>query len=68
VVDIEEVLEPIVSSRSAFVIDLLTHKEAIDHDIGLYIEKRFGDTPFKSWPIEIQIEAKIALIEKADGM
>ncbi|KAE8454432.1 hypothetical protein EG329_000054 [Mollisiaceae sp. DMI_Dod_QoI] len=66
--DIEEVLDPMASSGSAFTVDLSAYKEAVDRDIGLHIEKRFEDTSFKSWSDEIKLEAKAALIEKADGM
>jgi hypothetical protein len=68
VVDIERVLEPMASSYTNIGIDLTAHKKAVDHDIGLHIDKTFDMEPFKSWPDPIQAEAKATLIEKADGM
>jgi len=56
------------SSLSNITIDLSARKEAVNRDIGLHIDNTFDTVPFKSWPSDIQAEAKIALIEKADGM
>jgi hypothetical protein len=67
--DIERVLKVILCSNSAFDIDLTVIREAIDHDIGLYINETFRtDETFKSWKDEWKDEAKCALIDKADGM
>ncbi|KUJ09733.1 uncharacterized protein LY89DRAFT_761415 [Mollisia scopiformis] len=66
--DIDEVLQPMASSTSASNVDLWQYKAAVDHDIGLHIDKRFSEAPFRSWPEDIQLEARTALIEKADGM
>ncbi len=66
--DIEAVLEPIASSDSNVDIDLSAHRKAVDHDIGLHVDKTFDTVPFKSWPDSIKAEAKAALIERADGM
>jgi hypothetical protein len=67
--DIEAVLQPMASSHSNINIDLSAHKSAVDHDIGLHIDNTFSTKePFKSWPDFIQVEAKAALIKKADGM
>jgi hypothetical protein len=66
--DIDAALEPMTSSPSNITIDLSARKEAVDRDIGLHIDNTFDTIPFKSWPSDIKAEAKVALIEKADGM
>ena len=68
IADIDTALEPVASSHSNIKIDLSAQKEAVDRDIGLYIDNCFDTQPFKSWPGVMQAEAKAALVEKADGM
>lgn len=67
-VDIEKALGPMLDSPSNANIDLSTHQEAVDSDIGLHIDRTFDAEPFRSWSDVIKSEAKAALIEKADGM
>jgi hypothetical protein len=66
--DIEAVLNPLLSSPSKIAIDLSIYKEAVNHDIGLYIDQTLATSDYESWPESIRVEARATLIEKADGM
>jgi hypothetical protein len=48
IVDIDAKLESFTSSHSHIEIDLSAHREAVDRDIGLYIDSNFDTEPFKS--------------------
>jgi hypothetical protein len=47
---------------------LSIYREAIDKDIGFYIDKTLDTSDYNSWPGSIKAETRDTLIEKADGM
>jgi hypothetical protein len=67
-VDIAKAMTPLLAISSNTTIDLLIYKEAIDHDIGLYIDKTFDSSDFVDWPKAVKQEARATLTENADGM
>jgi hypothetical protein len=66
--DIEAAISPLLSAPSQFGMDLSVYREAVDHDIGLHIDKTLDFPDYTSWPLAIKAEARAKLIEKADGM
>jgi ankyrin repeat domain-containing protein 50 len=66
--DIEAVLNPLLSSPSKIAVDLSIYKDAVDHDIGLHIDKTLVSSDYDSWPDTIKTEARATLIRNADGM
>lgn len=69
-VDIERAFAPlfVIPSTRNMDLNLLTHREKIDYDISLYIDKTPGSETYTDWPEELKIEARQALVERADGM
>lgn len=65
--DIEIAIIPLLSTPTNAV-DLASCKEAVDHDIRLYIDKTFSSPRYSFWPTGIKTEAREKLIENADGM
>jgi hypothetical protein len=66
--DIEAVLKPLLSAPGKTDISLRDHKDAIDADIGLYIDKNFASEDYRSWRDNIKEESRTELIQKSDGM
>jgi hypothetical protein len=66
--DIEAMLKPLLSPPSKTAVDLLIYKYAVDHDIGLYIDKTLATADYDSWPDTVKAEARSTLIKNADGM
>jgi hypothetical protein len=50
------------------MIDLTIHRNALDHDIELFIDLTLSSYKYCSWPEIIRAEARESLIERADGM
>lgn len=67
-VDIETAMTPLLVISTNTTIDLLIYKEAVHHDIGLYIDKTLESSDVESWPPSIKAKARSTLIQKADGM
>jgi hypothetical protein len=65
--DIEAMLGPVLSSPSNAAVDLSVYKNAVDHDIGLYIDKTLASSRYDSWK-DFKAEVRATLIENADGM
>ncbi|KAE9381121.1 hypothetical protein N431DRAFT_1674 [Stipitochalara longipes BDJ] len=56
-------------SRTAKAIDLHNQSTDVNNDISTYIDERFASQAnFRSWPIDLKLEARSALIKKADNM
>ena len=51
-----------------YPIDLETHQQEVDNDIGIFIDERLVSPEFNSWPQETKRRVKEALTGKADGM
>ncbi len=66
--DIEISYRSIESRFEKWDIDLSAYKPAIDHDIGLFIDRTLSSIAYNSWPRELKDETKKGLIEKSDGM
>ena len=66
--DIEESLKPLFTCPAATRIDLETHQQEVDTDIGIFIDERLKSPDFNSWPRKTKRSVKEALTEKADGM
>lgn len=58
----------LLSLPSRVAVDLSIYKDAVDKDIGLYIDKTLSSSDYDSWPVSTKAVAKTALIKKADGM
>jgi ankyrin repeat domain-containing protein 50 len=61
-------MKPLLSIPTSATVDLLIYKDAVDRDIGFYIDKTLDPSDFESWPPSIKAEARRTLIQKADGM
>jgi hypothetical protein len=56
-------------SKTAIAIDLHNQYSEVNQDISTYIDERFASwANFRSWPTELKLEARSALIKKADNM
>ncbi|KAG4441669.1 hypothetical protein IFR05_002876 [Cadophora sp. M221] len=66
--DIEASYRAIESTSEKWDINLSAYKPAIDHDIGLLIDRTLSSTSYNTWPQELKDEARMELIEKSDGM
>lgn len=64
--DIERFFISISSPWRKKDIDLSVYRPAIDHDIGLYIDRTLSS--YNLWPDELKAEARSELIKRADGM
>jgi hypothetical protein len=49
-------------------LDISSHLQEIERDIGEYIDSTLTNTNYSSWPIHIKAEVRKVLIEKSDGM
>jgi hypothetical protein len=65
--DIEAALDriPLTSEDK---IDLLQFRDAIDHDMGIFVQQRLDSPEFNDVSDETKVLAKSSLLEKADGM
>lgn len=66
--DIEAAWEPLSKEPHRVVVDSESHRESLNRDIGIYIDHTLDLAAYQSWPVSIKVEARRALIEKADGM
>jgi hypothetical protein len=66
--DIRISFEALECSSMNIDIDLSKYKPAINHDIGLYIDKILASAAYKSWPDGLKKEARTTLIKNSDGM
>lgn len=66
--DIEAAFKPMLRGSGHIDINLNFYEPAVEHDIGLHIDKILGARAYQTWPEEIKSEAKKRLIEKAEGM
>jgi hypothetical protein len=66
--DIEAAFKPMLRGSGHIDINLNFYEPAVEHDIGLPIDKILGARAYQTWPEEIKSEAKKRLIEKAEGM
>jgi hypothetical protein len=66
--DIEAKFSKLLRTPTAKEIDLRCFREAVDHDIGTYIQQRFDSSDFDEISMENKDLAKAILVEKADGM
>lgn len=66
--DIETVLNPLLSSPAKIALDLSIYKDAVNRDIGLYIDKTLATSDYDSWLESVKAEARATLIQNADGM
>jgi hypothetical protein len=69
-VDIEKGFKTLflASAPASIDVNLLTYRNKVDYDIGLYIDKTLASETYDEWSEEIKKEVREALIEKADGM
>jgi len=66
--DIEAKFSKLLRAPTAKEIDLRYFREAVDHDINIYIQQRFDSSDFDELSEENKDLAKEILVEKADGM
>jgi hypothetical protein len=66
--DIEIVLGPILTMPFKTAVDLSIYRDAVNHDIGLFIDETLASSKYNSWPDSIKTEARATLIKNADGM
>lgn len=50
------------------MVNITVRRNAIDHDIGLFIDLTLSSYEYQSWPEDIKAEARKSLVDKADGM
>lgn len=55
-------------ARRGIVIDLVAFKAHIDNDIVIYIRNHLDSNEYNSWPETLKHEAKMTLMDRADGM
>jgi hypothetical protein len=66
--DINTAMRPHLSRPFSNELDLLVYRRTLDDDIGLFIDSILATDDYESWPEEVKVEPRRALIEKADGM
>lgn len=66
--DIDKKLRTFLSPPSRIEIDLLSHQETLNRDIGHYIDLRLATDDFSSWQESVKTEVKQTLVKKADCM
>ncbi|KAL7785777.1 ankyrin repeat-containing domain protein [Trichoderma afarasin] len=66
--DIDDSLRPQFSKPGRGELNISSHLQEIERDIGEYIDSTFTNTKYSSWPIHIKAEVRRVLIEKSDGM
>jgi hypothetical protein len=67
-VDIDKAIRPLLLEPWGVEVNLSIGCEALDDDIGQYIDSILADTEYDTWPKNIKEESRNALMEKADGM
>jgi hypothetical protein len=66
--DISAKISKLLCTPTAKEIDLRYFREAVDHDISIYIQQRFESSDFDGISKENKDLAQKILVEKADGM
>ncbi|KAI8203203.1 hypothetical protein KHU50_004149 [Colletotrichum sp. SAR 10_65] len=66
--DIESKMGEILSTPSKVSIDLAEQQLGLNADMELYIDSVLSTEKYRSWPKDVKVDAKNALVEKADGM
>ena len=66
---IEKALEPFLTPANTDIdLSLFKYKAGVDSDISRHVDKVFATETYQDWPEDIKMEAREALIQKADGM
>jgi hypothetical protein len=66
--DIEAAFATILQKPAAEEIDLLAFRDAVNHDISIYLQQKFGSVEFNGLSDDNKNFAQKVLLEKADGM
>ncbi|OPB46410.1 hypothetical protein A0O28_0065310 [Trichoderma guizhouense] len=66
--DIDASLRRQFSKPGREELNISSHLQEIERDIGEYIDSTLTNTKYNSWPIHIKAEVRKVLIEKSDGM
>lgn len=66
--DIDVSLRRQFSEPGRGALDISSHLQEIERDIGEYIDSTLTNTKYSSWPIHIKAEVREVLTKKSDGM
>ncbi|UKZ66398.1 uncharacterized protein TrAtP1_007573 [Trichoderma atroviride] len=66
--DISAAMKRYLSRPCSYELDLLAYRPTIDDDIGIFIDTILASDDYESWPASVKEEARVSLVEKADGM
>jgi hypothetical protein len=61
-------IRPLFDSEYVTEMDLEAHKDSINHDIGIFVDKSLATSQMKQWPAATRGFVRSTLIQKADAM